>query len=328
MGDETAAPAILLRRRPYGDADLIVTLLTEDRGKRTLLARSARRSVRRFAGCLDPFSLLHIVAAPGKGGLDELREASLDRVFPALRSDPHRMAVAGCWSELVDGWLEPAVPQGSMFALLRTALSHLDGDRTPSERVHLIFQLRFLELAGLSPDLSRCGRCRRPLEEGPVFPDVASGGFRCGSCGNGRREPPLPAGLLRKLRRIARRGQSDSPPADGDAGGNDPAPRPDARSRSGPIQSGQTRSGPCGSGPSQSGPNPSGPNGAGRGRSDSPAAGTGLDAAAARLLEQFVSHHLGRTPRSLAFLRDLRRAAEQPPPVSPERRVSHAGPSA
>jgi DNA repair protein RecO (recombination protein O) len=298
MAEETAASAILLRRKSYGDADLIVTLLTEDRGKRTLLARSARRSVRRFAGCLDPFSLLQIVAAPGKGGLDELREASLDRVFPALRSDPYRMAVAGCWSELVDGWLEPAVPQESIFGLLRTALGHLDGDRTPPERVHLIFQFRFLELAGLAPDLDRCGRCRRPLKDGPIFPDIPAGGFRCGSCANGRREPPLPPGLPPKLRRIARRA-----PAGPDSAGNDP-------------------------GPSLVVPSRSGLNGAGRTRSDSAAAGTALDAPAARLLEQFISHHLGRTPRSLAFLRVLRRAAAQPPPVSTERRVSHAGPSA
>ena len=283
MADETADSAILLRRRPYGDADLVVTLLTANRGKRTLLARSARRSVRRFAGCLDPFSLLRIVAAPGKGGLDELREASLDQLFPALRSDPYRMAAAGCWSELVDGWLEPAVPQEAMFALLRTALTHLAGDRTPPERVHLIFQFRFLELAGLAPDLGRCRRCRGTLEAGPVFADIPSGGFRCGRCASGGREFPLPSGLLPQLRRIARGG-----PAVPECGESEPA------------------------------------------RSDTvgPAVDPALDAPAARLLEQFVSHHLGRTPRSLAFLRDLRRTAEQPPPVSTERRVSHAGPSA
>lgn len=308
MAAETAAPAILLRRKPYGEADLILTLLTADRGKRSLLARSARRSVRRFAGCLDPFSLLQIVAAPGKGGLDELREASLERVFPALRSDPYRLAVAGCWSELVDGWLEPAVPQESIFNLLRTALGHLDGHRTLPERVHLIFQFRFLELAGLAPDLGRCGRCRRPLEEGPVFPDIPSGGFRCGPCANGRREPSLPSGLLANLRRIARH-----TPAGTDSAGADPAPSPNASNRTG-----QNRSNPGRSTPGETG----------RSRSVAPAGGAAVDAAAARLLEQFISHHLGRTPRSLTFLRDLRRAAAQPPPVSTERRVSHAGPSA
>lgn len=265
---ETATPAILLRRRPYGDANLVVTLLTADQGKRTFLARSARRSVRRFAGCLDPFSLLRIVTGRGKGGLDELREATLDRAFPGLRTDPYRMALASLWTEMVEGWLEPVVPQPPLFDLFRTALDHLEAERIPAERVHLIFQLRFLNLAGLAPDLFYCRGCGQPLEGGALFADIPAGGFRCARCGDSAgRESPLPSGLLPRLRRMARP-KSEGPPSDASA-----------------------------------------------------------DAPAARLLEQFIAHHLGRTPRSLAFLRNLRKAGDGPGPPT-ERQLSHAGSSA
>lgn len=265
---ESAADAVILRRRPYGEADLILTLLTPDWGKRTLLARSARRSVRRFAGGLDPFSRIRIVAGRARGGMDDLREAVLDQAFPALRTDPLRVAIASLWAEALDRWLEPAAPQPGLFELMKTALTTLDAGDIPAERVHLIFQLRFLALAGLSPDLAHCRGCGRPLDGEPVFADLPAGGFRCPACLLDRRgERPLPLGVLPRLRRIAR---------------------------------------------------PDGP----RRRTD-PAA----DGPAAELLERFLSHHLGRTPRSLAVLRELRKAAAGPASPS-ERRVPHAGPSA
>lgn len=265
---ECAVPAVVLRRRPYGDADLILTVLTADRGKRTLLARSARRSVRRFAGCLDPFSLVRIVAGRARGGLDDLREAVLDQAFPHLRTDPLRVALASLWAEGVDRWLELEAPQPALFELVRTALTTLDAGDIPAERVHLIFQLRFLALAGLSPDLAHCRGCGRPLDGEPVFADLPAGGFRCPACLLDRRgERPLPLGVLPRLRRIA---------------------RPDA---------------------------PHGPT--------DPTA----DGPAAELLERFLSHHLGRTPRSLTFLRDLRNAGTASV-SSTERGDSHAGPSA
>lgn len=271
---DVAGPAVLLRRRPYGDADLILVLLTRDRGKRTFLARSARRSVRRFGGCLESFSLIRIATGRGRGGLDTLRETSLENAFPALRTDVRRMALASFWAETADRWLEPDAPQPELFDLFRSALTHLDAGRIPAERVHLIFQLRFLALAGLAPDLRRCRGCRRRIGDEPVRPDVSAGGFRCGACaGPGGREAVLPPAVLPRLRRIADpRRESPGPAARTDR--TDPA----------------------------------------------------ADAPAAELLERFISHHLGRTPRSLAFLRDLRNAPAPAPPT--ERRASHAGSSA
>src|SRR5689334_18160524 len=52
---EVATPALVLRTRPYGESDRIVTLLTEQHGKVTGIAKGAKNSRRRFAGTLEPF---------------------------------------------------------------------------------------------------------------------------------------------------------------------------------------------------------------------------------------------------------------------------------
>src|SRR6185295_11062019 len=57
---EIASPAYVLRTRPYGELDLIVTLLTDRHGKITGIAKAAKHSRRRFGGTLQPF--IHVRA--------------------------------------------------------------------------------------------------------------------------------------------------------------------------------------------------------------------------------------------------------------------------
>src|SRR5207249_4265570 len=52
---EIATAAFVLRTRPYGESDRIVTLITETQGKVTGIAKGAKNSRRRFAGTLEPF---------------------------------------------------------------------------------------------------------------------------------------------------------------------------------------------------------------------------------------------------------------------------------
>ena len=71
-----SSPAILLRRMDYGDFDVIITFFTLNRGKLSLIAKSAKKSVKRFAGILELFSVLEVVAGSGRNkGLSVLQEA-------------------------------------------------------------------------------------------------------------------------------------------------------------------------------------------------------------------------------------------------------------
>ena len=81
-----STPAILLRRLEYGDFDLILTFMSLERGKISLIAKSAKKSKKRFAGILELFSLIEAVASTGKGrGLPvRLEPVRLVRISPGL----------------------------------------------------------------------------------------------------------------------------------------------------------------------------------------------------------------------------------------------------
>ncbi|HSC41785.1 MAG TPA: DNA repair protein RecO, partial [Candidatus Binatia bacterium] len=52
--------AIVLRNRPYGESDKIVSFFTDKFGKLTGIAKGALRSRRRFVNSLEPFSLINL----------------------------------------------------------------------------------------------------------------------------------------------------------------------------------------------------------------------------------------------------------------------------
>jgi DNA repair protein RecO (recombination protein O) len=102
-----STPAILLRRLDYGDFDLILTFLSLQRGKISLIAKSAKKSTKRFAGTLELFSLLEVVYSTGRGhGLPVLQEAVLQSPFSAIRDDIKKTAYASYWCELINKWME------------------------------------------------------------------------------------------------------------------------------------------------------------------------------------------------------------------------------
>ena len=47
--------ALVIRRVDYSDHDVILTVLTRHKGKLSLMAKNARKSVKRFSGLLELF---------------------------------------------------------------------------------------------------------------------------------------------------------------------------------------------------------------------------------------------------------------------------------
>jgi DNA repair protein RecO (recombination protein O) len=246
--------AILLRRTDYGDYDLILSVFSLERGKLSLIAKSAKKSSRRFPGVLELFSEMDLVGSTGRGrGLAVLQEAALKQPFARIRSAPLRVAYASYWAELVNDWMEEGVEQPALYGLLRHVLGELDRGEVPEAVLSVVFQMRFLRLSGHDPNLACCVLCRREVDcipPGRLGVDVVKGGIACPTCLPGFPEAgQLSKGTAKQLLWVS----------NGDLG-----------------------------------------------RAARMKFGAEAAAEALRFLERFVPHHLGREPRSLKVLRQLR----------------------
>jgi DNA repair protein RecO (recombination protein O) len=94
-------------------------------------------------------------------------------------------AYASYWIELTELWLEERVQHPSLFELLVELLHQLDAQHYDREILNLQFQLKFLQLAGLTPDFHHCSHCRRVIQglrAGRIGFHIAAGGLICPAC--------------------------------------------------------------------------------------------------------------------------------------------------
>ncbi|MBR2980116.1 MAG: DNA repair protein RecO [Myxococcaceae bacterium] len=172
--------AILLSRVDFGESDRILTLLTEEKGKLSAFARGARKSRRRFAGVLEPFSLIQVSLRSSRGALHQLDEAALIDGFDGLRRDLGAMARAAYACELTREICRESAASAEFFSLLRAFL----GGRADSVEL-MRFELGALSLSGLRPSLDCCVVCGAS-GGGEVRFDPEHGGRLCERCARSR----------------------------------------------------------------------------------------------------------------------------------------------
>jgi DNA repair protein RecO (recombination protein O) len=172
---------LILKHAPFGEADLLVTFFTRERGKVRAVARGARRSNSKLVGHLEPLTQVRLSLAQGRGGLDHVSQAQLMESFAPLKDDLDAITKGFYLAELVDGFGSEAHQNQPLYNL---ALATLDaiGQDPESELPLRFFELRLLKVSGLMPELYRCVECRNELvpESHRFSPDV--GGALCLDC--------------------------------------------------------------------------------------------------------------------------------------------------
>lgn len=222
MSSSERLHAVVLRRVPYGESDLIVHFFTREAGRLSALARGARRSKKRFGGALGLFAVVRVDLRNRKNSeLWSANSAELVQSFQDIALDVVAMAHASYGTELVRELSAPEVADAAVFDLLVELYESVAcaGPRAGRLRV---FELRLLELMGLAPILDRCARCG-DRAMGNALIDPAGGGALCRPCAGGARGAvrELPTGarsLLCRAQRMECLAEGDILDGDDEAG--------------------------------------------------------------------------------------------------------------
>jgi DNA repair protein RecO (recombination protein O) len=174
---------IVLRTLDYSESDRIVSFITEDAGKITGIAKGARKSRKRFANALEPFTWLSIVLTQKKGGkMAFIEETTIVDHYPGIRSDLEKSLAAAYLMDLTDQFNLEGKRHPDLFHLISHFLSMLEKEKYTDNMVRF-FELRFLRLTGYEPVLDRCSVCNTPLQSSlPYSFSPSAGGIRCHAC--------------------------------------------------------------------------------------------------------------------------------------------------
>ena len=170
--------AIVLRTYPLREADLLVTLFTRAEGKVRGVARSAKKSKRRFGGALEP--LTYVRAYYEDRERQELARLDscevLESPLATEVSYPRAVALAHV-AELLDELLPDREANDAVFRLGLSVLAGLRG--TDVWMPVTYFELWMTRLMGYLPDLSECIVCGRSLNGSRAFFHALTDGFLC-----------------------------------------------------------------------------------------------------------------------------------------------------
>lgn len=207
----------MLRTRPYGESDRIVTLITATQGKVTGIAKGAKNSRRRFAGTLEPFVCIRASFRHRQStDLVFLLRCELVQALRTFTRDLERYAAGSYVLELADRMVHGREPGAEVYRLVRDAVVLLDGGAAVSPLLRA-FELHLLAATGYAPDLDRCRRCGRPTAD-PAYLAAARGGLFCRACV----PPNEPVRVVSRAASLALTRLAQAPLAD--AGGAMPPP--------------------------------------------------------------------------------------------------------
>jgi DNA repair protein RecO (recombination protein O) len=170
--------AIVLRTYALREADLLVTLFTRTEGKVRGVARSAKKSRKRFGGALEPLTFVRAFYED-REGQELARLDALEVLDSPLASEvayPRAVALAHI-AELLDELLPDREANDAIFRLTLSVLASLRGAEIWMQLTY--FELWMTRLVGFLPDLSECVVCGRMLNGSRAFFHALSDGLMC-----------------------------------------------------------------------------------------------------------------------------------------------------
>ena len=170
--------AIVLRTYPMREADLLVTMFTRLEGKVRGVARSAKKSRRRFGGALEPLTYVRAYYDV-REGQELTRLDSCDVLESPLAGEVGypRLVALGHVAELLDELLPDREANDAVFRLALSVLAALGGSAIWMPVTY--FDLWLTRLAGFLPELSVCAVCGLDLEDRRAFYHALADGLMC-----------------------------------------------------------------------------------------------------------------------------------------------------
>lgn len=159
MRSESRSHAIVLKRIAYGEADLIVTFFTRERGRMSGIARSAKKSMRRFGGAFEPGTLAEVSYNEKRGAhLANLCEARVLRPVLGVVKSLSRIEAMTRAVELALAFLQEHQASDEKFVLLNKRIEYLCANE-PAALDSAMFDIEWLRLAGFGPHPAGCPVC-------------------------------------------------------------------------------------------------------------------------------------------------------------------------
>lgn len=175
------ATGIVTREIKYGDSSRILTVITKELGRVSVLAGGARSNKSGLLTVTQLFTYGEFTLFQGRGkGLYKINSGDILCSFSTLRNSLEAMAYASYFCEIANRVILEDSPDPEQMQLLLNTLFLLSENKLPMEQIKGVYEFRTLAVQGLLPEFSQCSHCQRT--ENLTYFDPRENAVYCSSC--------------------------------------------------------------------------------------------------------------------------------------------------
>ncbi len=167
MSEFLKTQAIILRRTNYGEADRILSILTPNHGKISVMARGVRKEKSRLAGGIELFAICDLnltKSAQNVGEIWTLTGSKLNKFFAQIMTDYDKLQFGYDAIKLIARAAE-TVDEPDFFDLLKDVFVALDETKIALKITETWFYLNLAKLLGNEMNLARDARGMKLVED-------------------------------------------------------------------------------------------------------------------------------------------------------------------
>ncbi len=189
---------IVIRSMDYSESSKIISVLTAELGKISLMVRGAKKIKSKHTAITQLFTLGEFTFFKQAGKMGTLHQGEVTHSYHGLRDDLSKTAYAAYLAEMVDRLMNEEEASSYVYVQFQAALTAIEAGKDIAVVGH-IFEMQILGFQGYSPQLDQCVSCLSELHLSRFSSSL--GGLLCGSCAHqDRTSIEITASTLKLLR--------------------------------------------------------------------------------------------------------------------------------
>ena len=147
MTDLTIVKGLIIKVEPIGEYDRRIVMLTDDRGKISAFARSARKPGSKLVAATNLFCFGEFGLFNGRNSYT-INEAKISNYFAFLREDFKSAYYGMYFAEIADYYCHENLNDKDMLTLIYQSLRALESDKFDNRLVRACFEIKAISLQG------------------------------------------------------------------------------------------------------------------------------------------------------------------------------------